>query len=181
MSGGTEPFAYITAVCTDPGLSRPGPGLPGLAGARRPLIAVAARRWPWVTGRLAAQLPHGTLTALTATWAIGLLAAGAVQGAGALIGGLALTSPGGLAARALIALAIEAILAAVTIAWLPRSPAPRPQARSATPDPSLPPGPERSTWHQQTHCDLSPDGRSECRQAGRGPSAQPPIPTIMKC
>jgi hypothetical protein len=127
--------------------------------ARRPLIAVAARRWPWLTGRQMAQPPHRTLTALTAAWAIGLLAAAAVQGAGALTGGLALTSPGGFAARALIALAIEVILAALTIAWLHRSPAPGPQARSATPDPSLPPGPERSSWQQQYRRDLSPDGR----------------------
>jgi hypothetical protein len=99
--------------------------------ARRPLIAVAAWRWPWLTGRPAAQPPHRGLTGLTAAWGIGLLAAGAVQGAGALTGGLAFTSLGGFAARALIALAIEAILAALTIAWLHRNPAPRPQARSA--------------------------------------------------
>jgi hypothetical protein len=99
--------------------------------ARRPLIAVAARRWPWLTGRPAAQPPHRALTGLTAAWGIGLLAAGAAQGAGALTGGPALTSPGGFAARALIALAIEAILAALTIAWLHRIPAPGPQARNA--------------------------------------------------
>jgi len=98
--------------------------------ARRPLVAVAARRWRWLTGRPAAQPPHRTLTALTAAWAIGLLAAGGVQGAGALTGGPALTSPGGFAARALIALAIEAILAVLTIAWLHRTPAHGPQARN---------------------------------------------------
>jgi len=70
--------------------------------------------------------------ARAAAWGIGLLAAGAVQGAGALTAGLAFTSPGGFAARALIALAIEAILAALTIAWLHRNPAPRPQARNAS-------------------------------------------------
>ena len=100
---------------------------------RRPLIALAVRRWPWLTGRPAAQPPHRTLTALTAAWAIGLLAAAAVQGAGALTGGPALTSPGGFTGRALIALAAEAILAAVTIAWLHRTPAPGPQARSTNP------------------------------------------------
>jgi hypothetical protein len=62
------------------------------------------------------------------------------------------------AARALIALAAEAILAALTITWLHRSPAPGPQARSATPDPSLPSGLERSSWQQQNRRDLSPDG-----------------------
>ena len=113
--------------------------------ARRPLIAVAARRWPWLTGRPAAQLPHRTLTGLTAAWGTGLLAAGVIQGAGALTGGLTLTSPAGFAARALIALAIQAILATLTIAWLHRNPAPRPQDRGATPDPSLPPGLERSS------------------------------------
>ena len=97
----------------------------------RPLVAVAARRWPWLAGRPAAQPPHRILTGLTAAWGIGLLAAGAVQGAGALTGGPALTSPGGFAARALIALAVEAILAVLTIAWLHRRPAPGPQARNA--------------------------------------------------
>jgi len=67
--------------------------------ARRPLVAAASRRWPWLTGHPAAQPSHRTLTGLTAAWAIGLLAAAAVQGA----------------------LAAEAILAAVTIAWLHRA------------------------------------------------------------
>jgi hypothetical protein len=100
---------------------------------RRPLIAVAARRWSWLTGRPAAQPPHRTLTGLTAAWGIGLLAAAAVQGAGAITGGLTFTSPASFAARALIALAAEAILAALTITWLHRSPAPGPQVRSANP------------------------------------------------
>jgi hypothetical protein len=121
---------------------------------RRPLVAVAARRWPWLTGHSAAPPPHRALTGLTAAWGIGLLAAGAVQGAGALTGGPALTSPSGFTARALIALAIQAILAALTITWLHRSPAPGPQAGSATPDPSL----DRSSWVQDHH-DLSPDRR----------------------
>jgi len=98
--------------------------------ARRPLVAVAARRWPWVTGRPAAEPPSRVLTGLTAAWGIGLLAAGAVQGAGALTGGLAFTSPASFTARALIALAVEAILAALTIAWLHRNPAPQPQGNS---------------------------------------------------
>ena len=93
--------------------------------ARRPLIAVAAGRWPWLTGRPAAQLPHRTLTGLTAAWGVGLLAAAAVQGAGAITGGLGFTSPAGFAARILIALAVQAILAALTIAWLHRTPAKR--------------------------------------------------------
>ena len=99
--------------------------------ARRPLIGVAARRWPWLSSRPPAQLPHRTLTGLTAVWGIGLLAAGAVQGVGALSGGLALTSPAGFTARALIALAVEAILTAITLIWLHRNPAPRPQTRNA--------------------------------------------------
>jgi hypothetical protein len=101
--------------------------------ARRPLVAVAARRWPWLTGRPATPPPHRTLTGLTAAWGIGLLAAAAVQGAGALTGGLTFASPASFTARALIALAAEAILAAVTIAWLHRNPAPRPRARNANP------------------------------------------------
>jgi hypothetical protein len=52
--------------------------------ARRPLVAVAARRWPWLTGRPAAPSPHRTLTGLTAAWGIGLMAAAAVQGFGAI-------------------------------------------------------------------------------------------------
>ena len=103
--------------------------------ARRPLIAVAARRWPWLTGRPAAQPPHRALTGLTAAWATGMLAAAAVQGAGALTGGLALTSPASFTARALIALAAEAILAVLTITWLHRRPAPGPQ-RTSWPKPS---------------------------------------------
>jgi hypothetical protein len=110
------------------------PAVAGLAflislAARRPLVAVAARRWPWLTGRPAAPPPHRALTGLTAAWGIGLLAAAAVQGVGALTGRLALTSPASFAARALIALAAEAILGALTITWLHRSPAPGPQAR----------------------------------------------------
>ena len=98
--------------------------------ARQPLVAVAARRWPWLTGRPAAQLSHRIITGLTAAWGICLLAAGAVQGAGALTGGPALTSPSGFTARALIALVIEAILAALTITWLRHSPVPGPQHNS---------------------------------------------------
>src|SRR5215469_6292399 len=76
------------------------PAVAGLAflislAARRPLVAVAARRWPWLTGRPAAQPPSRVLTGLTAAWGTGLLAAAAVQGADALTGGLALTSPAG--------------------------------------------------------------------------------------
>jgi hypothetical protein len=117
--------------------------------ARRPLVAAAVRRWPWLTGRRAAQPPHRTLTGLTAAWGIGLLAAAAVQGAGAITGGVTFTNPASFAARALIALAVEAILAALTVAWLRRSPAPDPQARSATPDPGLPSRLEGSSWQQQ--------------------------------
>ena len=98
--------------------------------ARRPLVAVAARRWPWLTGYQATP-PRRAISGLTAAWGIGLLAAAAVQGAGAITSGLTFTSPASFAARALIALAVEAILAALTIAWLHRSPAPGPQARSA--------------------------------------------------
>jgi hypothetical protein len=117
---------------------------------RRPLVAVAARRWPWLTGRPAAQPSHRTLIGLTAAWGIGLLAAAAVQGAGAITGGLTFTNPASFATRALIALAVEAVLAVITIAWLRRSPAPGPQIRSATPDPSLSPSVEHSSWQQQT-------------------------------
>jgi hypothetical protein len=101
--------------------------------ARRPLIAVAVRRWPWLTGRSAAQLSNRALTGLTAAWGIGMLAAAAVQGAGAITGGLTFTSPASFTARALLALAAEVILAAVTIVWLHRDPAQDRQARNANP------------------------------------------------
>jgi len=103
--------------------------------ARRPLVAVAAQRWPWLSGRPAAPPPSRALTGLTAAWGIGLLAAAAVQGAGALTGGPGFTSPGGFAARALIALAAEAVLAVLTVAWLHRTPASRRQTRSANTSP----------------------------------------------
>jgi hypothetical protein len=112
---------------------------------RRPLVAVAARRWPWLNGRPGAQPPHRILPGLTAAWGIALLAAGAVQGAGALTGGLTFTSPGGFTTRALIALAVEAILAALTVACLCRSPAPARTPETQTPDPTHPPGLERSS------------------------------------
>jgi hypothetical protein len=91
--------------------------------ARRPLVAVAVQRWPWLTRRPAAPPPQRALTGLTAAWGVGLLAAAAAQGVGAISGGLAFTNPAGFAVRFLIAVAVEAVLAAVTIAWLRRSPA----------------------------------------------------------
>jgi hypothetical protein len=103
-----------------------------MGAARRPLIAVAARRWPWLSGRPAVQPSRRTTAGLTAAWGFGLLAAAAVQGAGALTGGLALTSPGNFTARALIALAAEAILATITIAWLRRDTTQARPVRSAT-------------------------------------------------
>lgn len=71
------------------------PMLAGLAflvslAARRPLIAVAAERWPWLSGgRTGAWPAHGprALSRLTAVWGIALLAAGAIQGLGAFTGG----------------------------------------------------------------------------------------------
>jgi hypothetical protein len=98
--------------------------------ARRPLIAAAARRWPGLTGNAAAQLSHRALTGLTVAWGVGLLAAAVVQGASAVTGGPAITSPGGFTVRALIALAAEAILAATTLARLRRSPIRRPKMHS---------------------------------------------------
>ena len=127
------PAATVAGLAAAALVSAVIPAAAGLAflislAARRPMIGLAARRWPWLTGRPAAQPPHRTLTGLTAIWGIGLLAAAAVQGAGALTGGLTFTSPASFAARALIALAVEAILAALTITWLRRSPAPGPPA-----------------------------------------------------
>jgi hypothetical protein len=106
------------------------PALAGLAflislAARRPLIGTAARRWPWLTSYPPGSLPRRTQAGLTAVWGVGLLAAAAIQGAGALTGGLTITSPGSFTARALIALAAEAALAVITVIWLHRKPAPR--------------------------------------------------------
>jgi hypothetical protein len=95
--------------------------------ARRPLIATAARRWPWLAGGHDAS-PRAC-TVLTAAWGVALLAAGAVQAAGAVSGGLSITNPSRFAARALIALAVEVVLAVITLAWLRRGrPAPAPRA-----------------------------------------------------
>src|SRR5215472_14731550 len=127
--------------------------------AGRPLVAVAARRWPWLTGRPAAPPPRRAFTGLTAAWGVGLLAAAAVQGAGAITGRLSFTNPASFTARALIALAVEAILATLTIVLLHRTPALRRQTRSATHGPSLPPGLDRSSWPQQNRRDPSPDRR----------------------
>ena len=156
-SGNRPPATALAGLAAAAHVSAVIPAAAGLAflislAVRRPLVAVAAQRWPWLTGRPAAQPPQRTFTGLTAAWGIGLLAAAAVQGAGAITGGLGFTSPAGLAARSLIALIVEAILAALTIAWLHRSPATGSPARSATPDP----GPDRSSWQQQDHRDLSP-------------------------
>ena len=156
-SGNRPPATTLAGLAAAALVSAVIPAAAGLAflislAVRRPLVAVAAQRWPWLTGRPAAQPPQRTFTGLTAAWGIGLLAAAAVQGAGAITGGLGFTSPAGLAARSLIALIVEAILAALTIAWLHRSPATGSPARSATPDPGL----DRSPWQQQDHRDLSP-------------------------
>ena len=104
------------------------PALAGLAflislAARRPLIAVAADRWPWLSGGRAGADPARDRRAynrLTAVWGIAMLAAGAIQGAGALTGGLTITDAAGFATRALIALAVEAALAVGTVVYLRR-------------------------------------------------------------
>jgi hypothetical protein len=162
-SGNRPPATTLAGLGAGALVSAVIPAAAGLAflislAARRPLIAVAARRWPWLTGRPAAQLSRRTLTGLTAAWGIGLLAAAAVQGAGALTGGLALSSPAGFTARALIALAAEAILATITIAWLHRDPARAgryganthdPACTTASPPgnkPAEPSGPLRKWW-----------------------------------
>ena len=122
--------ATLTALAAAALVSAVIPAAAGLAflislAVRRPLVAVAAGRWPWLAGRPAAQLSRRTHTRQTAAWGIGLLAAAAVQGAGAITGGLTFTSPASFAARALIALAVQAILAALTVARLHRTPAVR--------------------------------------------------------
>jgi len=106
------------------------PALVGLAflislATRRPLIGAAVRRWPWLTSYPPGDLSRRTQAGLTAAWGIGLLAAAAVQAAGAITGGLTITSPASFTTRALIALATEAALAVITIIWLHRKPASR--------------------------------------------------------
>jgi hypothetical protein len=108
------------------------PALVGLAfllslAARRPLIA--ADRWPWLSGGRTGAEPardRRAFNRLTAVWGIAMLAAGAIQGIGALTGGLAITDAASLATRALIALATEAALSAGTVAYLRHWPAPGP-------------------------------------------------------
>jgi hypothetical protein len=93
----------------------------------RPLVAAAADRWPWLSGGRAGAEPardRRAFNRLTAVWGIAMLIAGAIQGVGALRGRLTITDAAGLATRALIALAIEAALVAVTVAYLRRGPAP---------------------------------------------------------
>jgi hypothetical protein len=116
------------------------PVLAGLAflgslAARRPLIATAARRWPWLGARPTDHQPTGdrrVLNGLTATWGIAMLAAGAAQGIGAATGKLTVTDPASFTARALIALVVEAVLTVVTIACLRRP--------AANPPPGTDPG-----------------------------------------
>ena len=104
------------------------PALAGLAflislARRRPLVATAASRWPWLAGRPTGQQPgrdRRVMNGLTAAWGLGMLAAGAAQGIGAVAGGLTITDPAKFAARALIALAVEAVLTAITVACLRR-------------------------------------------------------------
>ena len=118
-AGGLGAAAIVGAVV---------PALTGLAflislATGRPLIGAAARRWPWLTSYPPGDLPRRTQVGLTAVWGIGLLAAGAVQAADAITGGLTITSPASFTARALIALAVEATLAVITTIWLHRKPA----------------------------------------------------------
>jgi hypothetical protein len=69
---------------------------------------------------MTARVPSDrTATGLIVARGIGMLAAAAVPGAGAVT------------ARALVAVAAEAILAAASIAWLRRSPASEPQTQGA--------------------------------------------------
>ena len=135
VTGARRPATTLAALAAAALASAVIPAAAGLAflislAIRRPLITVAARRWPWLTG--AAQPSRRALTVLTAAWGIGMLAAAAIQGAGALTGGLSLANPASFTARALIALAAEAILAATTVAWLHRSPRPDSRARNAS-------------------------------------------------
>jgi len=127
----SRPSAMALAGLTSAAIA--GAVIPALAGlaflislaTRRPLIGTAARRWPWLTSYPPGDLPRRTQAGLTAVWGIGLLAAGAVQAAGAINGSLSITNPGSFATRALIALAAEAALAVITVIWLHGKPAPR--------------------------------------------------------
>ena len=103
--------------------------LPALAGlvflislaVRRPLIAAAADRWLWLSGGRTAAEPARNGRAfylLTTVWGIAMLAAGAIQGIGALTGSLTITNAASFATRALIALAIEAALSVGTVSYL---------------------------------------------------------------
>jgi hypothetical protein len=116
------------------------PILAGLAflsslATHRPLIATAARRWPWLSGRPTDHQPRRdrrVMNGLTTMWGIAMLAVGAAQGIGAIVAGLTITDPASFTARVLIALAVEATLTVVTIAYLRRPPAANPPPGTAS-------------------------------------------------
>lgn len=89
--------------------------------ARRPLMAAVARRWP-VTRRAHAASDRRTMNRLTAVWGIALLATGALQGFAEVTARLTITDPAGFTVRTLLAVAVETVLAAVTVIYLRRQP-----------------------------------------------------------
>jgi hypothetical protein len=91
--------------------------------ARRPLMAVLTRRWPRLGGgSLDQESPQIklALSRLTITWGVVLLAAGMLQGAGALLAGLSITNPASVAVRSTAVLAVLAVMWIGTAAYLRR-------------------------------------------------------------
>lgn len=89
--------------------------------AHRPLMAVLARRWPWLTGGPPEQDSPQTrqeLSRLTTVWGAAFLAIGAIQGIGAVLAGLPVTNPASLTVRTLFALAALGALSTGTAAHL---------------------------------------------------------------
>ncbi len=102
--------------------------------ARRPLMAAVARRWPvprrGPPGQHAA-FDRRAINRLTAVWGIALLAAGALQGLAEVTAGLTITDPGSFMVRALLAIAVEAVLTAGTVIYLRRQPQYSPTANKS--------------------------------------------------
>jgi len=70
----------------------------------RPLAAMLARRWPWLSGGpLDQESPRirSVLSRTTTVWGVVLLAVGMLQGVGAMVAGLSITNPASVAVRTL--------------------------------------------------------------------------------
>jgi hypothetical protein len=93
----------------------------GSARARRPLMATVTRHWHWLGGGHPEQdssRARRDLSRLTVRWGVAFLVIGAFQGIGAVLAGLSVTDPVSVGIRALLALAVYAIMCIRTAAYL---------------------------------------------------------------